>query len=364
MVSARRPLDAPVVWSLAIPFAVLTLGTGLQIDAPDSSPSTMIEQALIEHRCSAMRPAGMPETDAYRECLNTQLLSLRTDFGRDLKRLSGAERNTIDSFCHRIREAQGPDAYLACLSKQFALLGSRHRRTNPDPSVGATPPPPLAEATLPPLPPPVSNPPTGSTTPMRSTPWPSSVLWIGAGLAAVLLAAGGVLATRKTERAPRHCGACGTDISEGDLCAACRHEAAEARRRLATERADQQRAQEEERRRQREQEEEQHRERGDEEEKEARPQEADQARARQEAQTRHDEPLRMPREKVAKEAELDPHAILGVSRDASKEDILAAYQQAKMKYDVDQVSHLGVDVREHYIAKTKAVERAYQQLTK
>lgn len=245
MVSARRPLDGPIVWSLAVPFAVIALGTGLQIDAPDSSPTTTIEQALIEYRCTPTRPAGAPDVDRHRECLDAQLSSLRADFDLDLKRLSSSERKTIDSSCHRVREAEGPDAYLACLSNQLASLGHRHRPASPD-LVEASPP--LAEATrLPPQAPPVGVPPTGSAPPTRSTLWRSPVLWVGAGLAAVFLTAGGVLVTRKAPRAPRQCRACGTNVSDsGALCPTCRHEAAEARRHLAAERADEQRAQEEE----------------------------------------------------------------------------------------------------------------------
>ena len=369
MVSARRPLDGPVVWSLAAPFAAIALGTGLQIDAPDSSPTTTIERAVIEYRCSPTRLAGALETDAYRECSNAQLSSLRADFGHDLKRLSSSERKTIDSSCHRVREAEGPDAYLACLSNQLASLGHRHRR--PSPALAEASPPP-AEAALPP-PLAVGDPPIGSTPPTHSALWRSPVLWVGTGLAAVFLTAGGVLVARKAQRAPRQCRACGTDISDsGDLCPTCRHEAAEARRHLGIERADAQRAQEEERRRQREQEEEQHRERSREEE-ETRLPEDEQAGAAQEAQTRHDAQLQR-REEAEKEAgqrreagvspqqAFDPHAVLGVSPDASQDEIRAAYQEAKMKYDADEVSHLSIDVQEHYKAKAQAVERAYQQL--
>jgi preprotein translocase subunit Sec63 len=59
----------------------------------------------------------------------------------------------------------------------------------------------------------------------------------------------------------------------------------------------------------------------------------------------------------------DPYAVLGVPRDASEEDIRAAYQEARLKYDPDQVTHLSADVQEHFKAKAQAVDRAHKNLT-
>ena len=380
MVPARRPLDGPVVWSLAVPLTVLTLGMGLPIDPPDLRPATAIEEALVAHQCRTERKPGMSETDAYRQCLDLQLISLRDDFGRDLKRLSSAERSAIDSACNRIREAEGADSYLTCLDDRLASLRSRYHPASSDPSTVAAAP--LAEATLSSSP--LADPSAGRFPLERPSVWRSSVLWISTGLAAVLLAAGGLfVATRKrkpTQPVSHQCRACGADVSgPGDLCAGCRHEAAEARKRLAIQRANEQRtgqelAQKEEQRRQREQEGDQGRERARRAE-ETHVREGEHGRVRQEEQPRDHEPLPMRREQgeqetrqrpeagVSAQQVFDPYAILGVSRDASKDDIRAAYQEAKMKYDVDQVSHLGVDVQEHYKAKAQAVERAYQQLT-
>jgi preprotein translocase subunit Sec63 len=52
-----------------------------------------------------------------------------------------------------------------------------------------------------------------------------------------------------------------------------------------------------------------------------------------------------------------------VPRDASEEDIRAAYQEARLKYDPDQVTHLSADVQEHFKAKAQAVDRAHKNLT-
>ena len=91
----------------------------LQLGTPDPGPPSALEQALIEHVCTAKR-AGTPGTDAYDGCLSAQLLSLRTDFGRDLSRLSVSERRTIDSVCTKVNALRGRDAYLACLNGQLA----------------------------------------------------------------------------------------------------------------------------------------------------------------------------------------------------------------------------------------------------
>ena len=49
--------------------------------------------------------------------------------------------------------------------------------------------------------------------------------------------------------------------------------------------------------------------------------------------------------------------------DAGLDDIRAAYEQAKTKYDPDLVSHLGDEARAHFQTKAESVERAYQMLS-
>jgi hypothetical protein len=357
MTFTRRAPVAPIVWSLTAPFMVLTLGMGLQVGTPDPSPPTALEQALIEHMCTAKR-AGAPGSDAYEGCTSAQLLSLRADFGRDLGRLSASERKTIDSVCSKVTATRGRDAYLACLSGQLVSLRDRRNRANPSPSEATPVPSPSVSAA------PASPPPAGQT-----HSWSSGV-WIGATLATVIVAAGGVFLAVKARRAPRKCRVCGTAVSNpGDLCQKCRHEAAEAMRHAAAERANHLRAQEEEPRRQREREEEQRRQRVRHEE-EARVREQEQARQqeeeerqREEAREAEEEARQRRQADVAFEEVFDPYAVLGVPRDASKEDIQAAYQQAKSKYDPDQVGHLSAELQAHFKAKAQAVDRAYQMLT-
>lgn len=352
MTSTQRASVPPIVWSLTAPFMVLTLGIGLQVGTPDPSPPTALEQALIDHICTAKR-AGTPGSDPYQECLSAQLLGLRADVGRDLGRLSAAERKTIDSVCSKVSAARGRDAYLSCLSGQLVSWRDRWNRAHPAPSQGTPIPSPS-----------VSPAPDGPAPPARQMRSWSSGVWIGAALVTVIVAAGGVFLAVKGRRAPRKCRVCGMDVSNpGDLCQKCRHEAAEAMRHAAAERANHLRAQEEEPRRQREREEEQRRQSARQEE-DARVRQQEQARQREEeARQREEESDQRRQADVASEEVFDPYAVLGVPRDASKEDIQTAYQQAKSKYDPDQVGYLSAELQEHFKAKAQAVDRAYRMLT-
>jgi hypothetical protein len=132
----------------------------------------------------------------------------------------------------------------------------------------------------------------------------------------------------------------------------------------AAERADQQRALQEEQRRLTEKEEEQRRQRARQEEEA--PLQQEEARQREyDARQRAEEAAASQQRLSAAAAQevFDPYAVLGVPRDASKEDILAAYQQAKVKYDPDQVTHLSAEVQEHFKVKALEVDRAHQKLS-
>ena len=346
-----------IVWSLMAPFAVMAFGDELQLGTSDPSGSTVVEQALIEHVCGAMRSAGAPGTDEYDACLRAQLVSLRADFGRDLSRLSASERKTIDSVCNNLRATRGRDAYVACLSTQLVSLHNRRNRANPAP----------AEATAPP--PPSTSPPPASPAPssLLESPLPAGV-WIGATVFVLLAAVGGVLMAVKTRRVQPKCRVCGRDMAEsGDLCHECRREAAEAVKSAAAERADQQRAKEEAHRRHGEHEEEQRREKARQEEENRLQQEQEQearVRRREEDERRRQEEEARRQSQVAVDSPVfDPYSVLGVPQDAGKEDIRAAYEAAKLKYAPDQVAHLSPEVQEHFKAKAQAVERAYQMVT-
>jgi len=101
------------------------------VETAEQAPPTPIEQALMEHVCSVVPAGGPPESDRYLACLRTQLLSLRTDFGKDLSRLSVADRKAVDAACNDVRATSGRDAYLDCLGNQLTVLRSKRARSAP-----------------------------------------------------------------------------------------------------------------------------------------------------------------------------------------------------------------------------------------
>jgi hypothetical protein len=354
-----RRVPGLIAWSLMLPFSVAVLGAVLQ-EATTDAP-TPIEQALMEHVCSAVPPGGGPESDRYLACLRTQLLTLRTDFGRDLSRLSAPERRTVDAACNEVRTASGREAYLDCLGAQLNALRARRNRGKP-----AAPPPVV------PPPPPESAPPL-STAPASQASSGFSGLLIGAVVLAVALAGAGALFLLKTRRTSHKCRVCGSEVpAAGDLCQKCRHDAAEAVRRAAAERTEQQRAQEQEERRQKEQEaqEAEERLRKAQQEEEARQlqqqrQQEEEARKRADEERRRQEDEARERRTAADvpDEEFDPYAVLELRPGASQDEIRAAYDEVRAKCDPTLVSHLGYEVREHFEAKLQAIERAFQMLT-
>ena len=122
--SARRvsaTLIAVGLWSV---WSVLATAQGAAqpLETPEEAAPTPIEQALMEHVCSVVPAGGGPEAERYLVCMKAQLLSLRTDFGRDLSRLSPPERKAADAACNEVRTTSGRDAYLDCLGNQLTIL--------------------------------------------------------------------------------------------------------------------------------------------------------------------------------------------------------------------------------------------------
>lgn len=60
----------------------------------------------------------------------------------------------------------------------------------------------------------------------------------------------------------------------------------------------------------------------------------------------------------------DPYSLLGVDRNASGEEIKAAYKRAVSRYHPDKVAHLGKEFQELAHKKLLAIQRAYEALTK
>ena len=347
-------------WGLIALIAVIAPGvsaqdkTPVRPNTPNPGETSAIEQALIEHACRSQLP-GIAGTDAYQECQGERLRSLRADFGRDLGRVTVADRKTLGSACSKARAAEGREAYLECITLQ--LVAIRNRR-NPNPQA--------SDATTVPVP-------SENAEPSLSVPAvePSSSLspvWIVVGVVTLVAAIGGAFLAVKGRRVIRKCRVCGEEVPQGgDLCPKCRHEAAEALRQAAAERAEQVRAQQEERRRQSQREEELRLQRAREDE-EARLRQQEAARRQEEDALRREKEEEESRERsrtAGADAEdvFDPYAMLGVPRDADTEVIDAACQQARLKYAAEQVAHLGSVLQEHYRRKAEAVERAYKILS-
>jgi hypothetical protein len=347
MTFARWALILPVVW-------------GVRVAAQDASPPTQLEQALIEHVCNASRVAGAVESGAYQNCLTLKLNSIRADFGRDLSKLSVSDRKTIDTTCSKVLETGDRDAYVECLSGQLTVLSSRRAPTAPAPSAAASSPVPVASPDTAALP-------TESSSP--------SVIWIGIGIGIVILAASGAFAIMKRRRAPgttpaaaSTCHNCGAPVSQpGGLCPTCRRQAADAARKANAERSEidqtplddllRRRAQEDAARlRERER---------VQQELEARQREEDAERRDAEAR-QHEEEARRSGEtaEAPAEAAFDPYLTLGVSRNATTEQIRDAYIYAMSKYDPSNVEHMGAELQDHYRAKAQAVEQAFLMLTR
>jgi hypothetical protein len=339
----------------------LTPHARLGAQAVDRGLATAIEQALIEQACAPPPSAPIVADGAsHDECLHARLDSLRADFGRDLGRLSSADRRAIDSACAPIRAVQGREGYVNCLARQLAVIRNRAGRTRaatPDASRASDPTPAMASA---------SGAGVETTIPATTNPLPPLLM----AVAAIVAVACAVALMWRLRRLRRACQVCGTRIgNDGDLCTACRHQAAETLRRAAAERVELQRAQENDVRRQRER---------DEEERRRVAREAEETRLQQLAlaRRREDEAAEQARRRDAEDAAereraaaadaaaptFDPYTVLGIPRDAPIDAVRAAFEQARSKYDLEQVADLGLEVREHYIAKAAAAERAYQML--
>ena len=346
---------ASVVWSLMAPFATMALGTAPQVDAPDLSPPTAIENALTERACSRVASGGTFETDPHAQCLAAVLASLRADFGRDLRRLSGPERNMLDTTCSRLQSTHGQEAYLDCIIGQMTALRARRNRGK---SAAAEP---ALAATL------VAIAPSPEAPSAQQASSRTGLIVAGALVTVVAIAAGALLVT-KSRRARRTCRECSAVIPDsGDLCSTCRHAAAEVIRRASTERLEQERASDALERKLRAQEAE-HRRKTAQQEEDARLRALEDARQRDEDNTRRreaEDALRRGQTTAVSEPvaeEFDPYAVLGVPRDTTQERIRAAYEEARTRYDRENVAHLGVDIQEHYQLKAQAVDRAYQML--
>ena len=373
MTMTRVFLFVSMVASVVGQSLVVASAASPQLSAADAAQPTAKEQALMEHACRAAQRPGAAH-DAYEQCLAARLASLRADFGPDLNRLSSAARAKIDAACSSAHAALGREAYVDCLSRQLASLSAGRARATP-PAAAATTLPPQG-AIMPSAALVMSVPQESSQVSVKS----ASVLLTAVGVVTVLgvvtaLVVFGMKSKRAAQKACRVCGAVlpGT----GDLCASCRHEAAEPLRRAAGERGERQRAEEAEQRQQREHADQQRQDALRQEEGE-RLRRLEERRLLEDEERRRDEEARQQEAEARREfeaspaapvalsdeadAEFDPYRGLGLPPDATIDEVRAAYQEARMKYDPDLVEHLGFDVKEHFAEKFRTIERAYRMI--
>jgi DnaJ-domain-containing protein 1 len=347
------------------PLLVLAVEARPAENTPDLGAPTAIEQALIENGCLEVLPPGALDSNGFRQCLKARLQSLRTHFGRDLDQLTRAERRELDATCNGLR-VSGREAYLDCLDAQLTSLVARRQPAKP--------------AELPAAAPASGQYGASSITPAapatEPAPLPAGLL-IGGALG-LIVAAGGAHLARRARRAHYTCRLCGANIpAAGDLCATCRHEAAEMRRRAAAERTEnvredrrdgldgpeRERALDEQGRHAEQQSLLQAEERAA--DLPRQPEEAEQPEDTTLAQSiEHGDQLDAAVDSTGPtEAVFDPYAVLGVMPDASRDAIRAAYEGEKSKYDPSLVAHLGYEVQKHFKAKAQALDRAYQTLS-
>jgi hypothetical protein len=349
---------ASMLASLAGKSLVIAVATAAPANSADAGPPTPKEQALIEHTCRSVQ-VGLAH-DAYDRCLEARLLALRADFGPDLTKLSASARSKIDAACSP-DQALGRDQYIGCLSSQLMALSASRVRATPPARAAAETVVPVDEAAVP-----------VALAPDQPG-WSSMTVGMAAVAVTLLLAAGALVLFRaKSRRAAPVCRVCGVGVpGTADLCTACRRDAAEAVRQATNQRAEQQRASEADERRRQEEAEVQRLEhlRRDEEQQRRR---LEEARREQEEAARRDEVARRAAEERqraeaaascdADDSVFDPYLALGVAPGASDDELRAAYEEAKVKYDPEEVAHLGYDAKQHFAAKTRAIERAYQML--
>jgi DnaJ-domain-containing protein 1 len=70
------------------------------------------------------------------------------------------------------------------------------------------------------------------------------------------------------------------------------------------------------------------------------------------------------RPRPAAEGPWDPHAVLGVGRNASREEITRRYHEELKRYHPDRVADLGVELQRLAHQKTIELRRAYDELVR
>jgi len=272
---------------------------------PDLRGISNSERVMIESACSYKRD-GPGATDYY-DCVRQQLKALQASQAKpDLRGIPSSERGVIESACSYERDRRGPADYYDCVRQQLTALSREH-------PIGTKPSSRTLHSGV--LAPRASARP--SRIPRRSIAKADPAakiteltLWLVALIVVGLLAR-----LLYNQLKGKKCSQCGNPHHTANaFCPTCAAAQAES-------------ARDGEERREREQQDEQSR----------------------------------PNTKSGS-ADFDAYAVLGISREASPEEIRMAYHREMGNYHPDKVAHLGKELQE--LAKTKAQEinRAYEEL--
>ncbi len=320
-----------------------------------SSPAHIAddEWMMIEAACHNQK---LKSHAAYMDCLGRQVKALDAGTGKpSLAGVSSDERAMIESACKIQRLSRGPAAYYSCLRQQLAAPNAIAARAstlaaktkepateNPSGREAPRPSPPGARAAQP-----ASSPSAEAAKEQAGPASPAaapdsansaSAISVLEVLAILAAAAIGVWFSWKAYRGVRgpKCARCARRFKgSGAYCAKCiaAFQAA-AQQAAAQQRHAEQQARDDEWNRQ------------------------GWRAAEPSGEHRQHEP--QPRSEP--DGAFDPYVVLGVARNASKEDIRAAYLRQMAIYHPDKVAHLGEDLQELAKRKAQAINRAYEEL--
>ncbi len=323
---------------------------------PSLAAASRDEAVMIEYACQNQRLFRGPA--AYYDCLNQQLSALEAiPVKPSLAAVSAADRGRIESACHNQRHFHGPAAYYSCIDQQLAARSRRQLATpapgnkekgsqglssvevarngqarsgvqqRSSPSAGQ-----IGTAEQPSR----MSPEVSSQEPRRApgkipseivssegpaaaaTPAPTASRPYGFGIFIVASVAGWLVWLAYRGSRGGKCKKCGNTFrGPARYCPSCTADIREEAKRADDHRPDS---------------------------------------SREEAGERFHSPKREP------ESDFDPYMVLGIARNASQEEIRAAYYRQMASYHPDKVAHLGEDLQELAKRKTQAINRAYEEL--
>src|SRR5436190_4753953 len=198
---------------LIAPALSFVLAAALQGSAEIPIPTT-IERGLVDRACKD----SVDQADVNEKCREEKLVSLRTDFGKDLGKVKADDRKKVDATCTPLladSALKGKEPYFECMLAQLTALKTKGRKpanaAAPTDAGGAPTDAPAAGSV--PAPPPAASGTSRSTLIAGAV----GVLALGGGLAFVVLRSRGP----KTKK----CQSCGADTpadAVSEFCDNCR----------------------------------------------------------------------------------------------------------------------------------------------